>query len=594
MPSLPIIFTTKEDPGFVHDLEERIRRTDNCAFLLEYPTVYIHYWVSCTETYLDKKGEQRKYNQYEVYVGESNNVIERTLQHYSEGENDSNWQFHLTHALNTPEFIVIGHRHFNKSFTLDVENRLIEYIMSARNLKKIHNGRGNPQKKYFPDIEFNPVFRSIWRRLNKYQSELFPPESEIFDSALFKASPLKRLSEAQLKTKDFIIDRVLSALYNNLEGQLIFIQGEAGTGKTVLTTSTFYELITLSENEDLKLDCHLLVNHDQQLTVYSQMAEKLDLGKDKVNKPSSFIHKHSPAEKVDVCLVDEGHLLLTQGNQGYSGRNQLNDIMERARVTVVMFDEYQILNTEEYWEDKLLQSVKNISIKQNNYFVLDHQFRMKCSESTSEWIRRFVLDKCIEHLPPDTENYEVKSFDNVEEMYNAIRQKAKSKESELSRIVATYDWEYIQNKRPKDKEYWQVEIGDWSLPWNYELAKVNPNHYSYGRKKLSWAEQPHTIDEVGSTFSIQGFDLSYVGVILGPSVKFVDGKIQFKPSESKNKKATQNRSLSNGQRQKFGEIFIRNEVKVLLTRGVKGLYIYACDEPLQKALKTIAGTLVSR
>ena len=113
--------------------------------------------------------------------------------------------------------------------------------------------------------------------------------------------------------------------------------------------------------------------------------------------------------------------------------------------------------------------------------------------------------------------------------------------------------------------------------------------YKYGRKKLSWAEQPHTIDEVGSTFSIQGFDLSYVGVILGPSVKFIDGKIVFDPSESKNKKATQNRSLSTGQMQKFGEIFIRNEVKVLLTRGVKGLYIYACDYALREALKTIAG-----
>ena len=357
----------------------------------------------------------------------------------------------------------------------------------------------------------------------------------------------------------------------------------------MLTTSTFYELVTLSEDEDLHLDCHLLVNHDQQLTVYSQMAEKLDLGKDRVNKPSTFIHNHSPRNKVDVCLVDEGHLLLTQGNQGYSGSNQLKDIMERARVTVVMFDEYQILNTEEYWEDDLLQSIKNIAIKQQNFFVLDYQFRMKCSESTAEWISRFALERRIGLLPHDANGYEVKSFDNVEEMYNAIRKKSKSKDSELSRIVATYDWDYIQNKRPQGKKYWQVEIGEWTLPWNYELAKTNPGMYKYGRKKLSWAEQPHTIDEVGSTFSIQGFDLSYVGVILGPSVKFIDGKIVFDPSESKNKKATQNRSLSTGQMQKFGEIFIRNEVKVLLTRGVKGLYIYACDYALREALKTIAG-----
>ena len=202
MPSLPILFTTKEDPGFIQELEERIRNTDNYAFLLEYPTVYIHYWVSNSERYKDINGELREYKQYEVYVGESNNVVERTLKHYSDGESESNWQYQLTHAPNTPEFIVIGHKHFNKSFTLDVENRLIEYIMSARNLKKIHNGRGNPQNKYFPDTEFIPVFKKIWRRLQKCQGDLFPPESEVLDSALFKASPLKRLSEDQLKTKD--------------------------------------------------------------------------------------------------------------------------------------------------------------------------------------------------------------------------------------------------------------------------------------------------------------------------------------------------------------------------------------------------------
>ena len=35
---------------------------------------------------------------YDVYVGESNNVLSRTKQHYKDGENDSNWQYQLTHT----------------------------------------------------------------------------------------------------------------------------------------------------------------------------------------------------------------------------------------------------------------------------------------------------------------------------------------------------------------------------------------------------------------------------------------------------------------------------------------------------------------
>ena len=39
-----------------------------------------------------------------------------------------------------------------------------------------------------------------------------------------------------------------------------------------------------------------------------------------------------------------------------------------------------------------------------------------------------------------------------------------------------------------------------------------------------WAESPHTLNEVGSTFSIQGFDLNYVGVIIGRRLPIAKGK----------------------------------------------------------------------
>lgn len=70
-------------------------------------------------------------------------------------------------------------------------------------------------------------------------------------------------------------------------------------------------------------------------------------------------------------------------------------------------------------------------------------------------------------------------------------------------------------------------IDGWRKPWNYELKSELTPKEQRAIKNLSWAEQSHTIDEVGSTFSIQGFDLNYAGVILGPSVKYRNGKIIF-------------------------------------------------------------------
>ena len=89
---------------------------------------------------------------------------------------------------------------------------------------------------------------------------------------------------------------------------------------------------------------------------------------------------------------------------------------------------------------------------------------------------------------------------------------------------------------------------------------------------------------MGSTFTIQGFDLNYAGVILGPSVKYRNGEIIFDPTASYNAKAIRNRTLSDGSKQQFGEMLIQHEVRVLMTRGVEGLYIYACDKELRDAL----------
>ena len=118
------------------------------------------------------------------------------------------------------------------------------------------------------------------------------------------------------------------------------------------------------------LRCNLIINHDEQITVYEQIAEKLGLT-DKygevVSKPTRFINTHSPNNPVDIAFVDEAHLLWTQGKQSYRGDNQLQDIIERARVTVVMFDENQILTTEQFWESQILDKYREEAKKNKNY-----------------------------------------------------------------------------------------------------------------------------------------------------------------------------------------------------------------------------------
>ena len=570
----PVIAKISDNETALARFEKEID-SGNRELLLNYPTVYVHALAA----------SQR----YEVYIGETNNIVQRTKQHFEEQTNAKSWQARFI-GKNNSYVYVIGHEHFNKSLTLDIENRLMSYMLAAPNVVTIYNKRGNEQRKYYPEEELMPIFDSIWRGLNRLDPLLFPKRREIEDSAIFKASPFHKLTAQQMEAKDHIVELIKKALYSQAIGELVFIEGEAGTGKTVLNSNVFYELSQLysygssTTEEGHPLKCFLLVNHEQQLVVYQQIAHKLgiDRGGEVVCKPTSFINNHSESDPVDVIFVDEGHLLWTQGKQSYRGKNQLEDLRKRAKVVVVMFDEMQTLHTQEYWSAGQVAAMREYAKNNSYYYRLTNQLRIRGSEETKNWILSFIHDNKVLKIPHD-ENYEIRVFDSPEVLHRAIKEKAELKEAKLSRLIATFDWEYTDKRKRDDGTDWMVTIGDWSLPWNLQLPVPRCE------RGLAWAEQDHTINEVGSTFTIQGFDLNYAGVILGESITFRNGKIVIDPSKCKDKKACQNRTLEDGRKKAFAEQFVRNALNVLMTRGVDGLYIYAVDEELRNELKHARG-----
>lgn len=541
--------------------------------IMNFPTVYIHNW---TDT-----------GMYEVYVGESNNIFRRTRDHYQNRIKNESWQHKLMGKDAT--LYIIGHEHFNKSLTLDIENRLMHYLMSVGKVRQVHNARSNPQNRYYPSEEFDIIFRKIWRELHDANEELFPNESVIKDSAIYKASPLHKLTESQEDIKAQILECVDNALKQD-EKQIIFIDGEAGTGKTVLNGSIFYELYCKAEKgEKSDFKCNIVVNHDEQVKVYSDIAKKLGITEkygEVASKASAFLNKHTKDDSVDVVFIDEAHLLFTQGNQGYSGKNQLDDIVKKAKVVIIVFDENQILRMDQYWESQMIDKFRNKAIKQKNHFTLTEQLRINADEETLDWIDSFTKGQIINKIPHN--DYEIKVFDSPTMLEREIQKKASKEESKLSRLIANYDWDYKEGSRPKSRlqKYWEVliEKENWRKPWNYELKKELGAKQKRKINGQSWAEQEHTIGEVGSTYTIQGFDLNYAGVILGESVKYRDGKIIYDPKETSNPKAKIKRTLSDGSKQNFAEELLKHEVRVLMTRGVNGLYIYACDDELREAL----------
>ncbi len=646
-------------------------------YIYKYPTVYV--------VHSENQNQYTNLPEYTVYVGETNNIKNRTNEHYKDDRED--WKEIREKIDHDPKSVwqyVIGHEHFNKSLTLDVENRLMQYLLGSDAVKKLNNRRTNAQGDYYTQDELDRIFSDIWLGLHHQDSTLFPSEGIIRDSALFKASPFHQLSDDQKNAETAIMNAIVDAFSDFADSdlsRLIFVQGAAGTGKTVLLSHLFYRLSTelsvdgylddeddedllVSSNTGDRRKAYILVNHEQQVHVYNQIATKLGLQKksgEVVLKPSQFINKFSekkpngrgipdkPQGKADIVLVDEAHLLLTQGNQGYSGKNMLHDLLRRSKVVVAVFDPNQILQNAQQWSDEELRSLfphheldkssptHNAEMEPferlNRWgceYLLSHirlsqQFRIAADEPTVQWVDDFAggvrvgeWKKDSGEKNPETgeylrEPYVIKVFDSPVELFRAIKEKANLKAGGfdghgLSRVVATYDWPYTGVRENPDSPdgLWNVEMsrdaeGQWRIGpgsrtdrgYNEKVSDDDPDYFCHpwnyqikpqGKKSLSpdqvWAEAPHTINEVGSTFSIQGFDLNYVGVIIGPSVTYRDGRIIFDKSKSCNANATNLRGQED-----YSQKNLRNELNVLLKRGVHGLYLFAVDPELQAELK---------
>lgn len=668
-------------------------------YLLKFPTVYIVHKKEC--------------ERYTVYVGETNNIEERTKQHLNtDTKIRDDWE---KLSEGEVEQYIIANEHFNKSLTLDVENRFMQYLLSVDSINKVNNRRTNPQGEYYPEEEFERIFSEIWLQLHNMDPDLFPEEGIIRDSALFKASPFHKLTPEQKNIEVQVIDIVNEVLKSKNKcdsdsSTLILLEGDAGTGKTVLLSDLFYKICNKlgkiknqlrqynyddieEENDDEDSDYEykrfstisnrktacIIVNHKEQVNVYNQIATKLSLQKNNdelVMLPSQFINRFSeqteqgrgiinrPKRCCDVALIDEAHLLNTQANQAYSGSNMLSDILCRSRVVIAAFDPNQILQSNQRWNSEDLEKLLGTDYKYKNFFknndddcgelllndsisvsvrrfILENQMRMRANENVLEWIKNFVYNGCINTIPicrnyetkkedsnTDNKPFDFKVFDSPIKLFNAIKSKSEEKASGcdghgLSRLVATYDWEYKSNKNNPNavNGTWNVDLycdnnGKWHIglgqyanassyeleilekegkvfshPWNYQLSSQNHAKHSHSIKesKKSWAEQSHTINEIGSTFTIQGFDLNYAGVIIGPSVQYRNGKVVFCPENSRNDKATNKRhskDLSSNKKITLDYSIdnLKNELNVLLKRGVNGLYIFAVDMELEKAL----------
>ncbi|GCD57464.1 hypothetical protein WSS15_21930 [Acetobacter pasteurianus] len=392
------------------------------------------------------------------------------------------------------------------------------------------------------------------------------------NNAKKKLSPFQKLSSAQEALKKDILE--FCKAHQKDEHAIFVIEGDAGTGKSLVINSIFNDLQCMArscQDEDCfsGKENYLIVNHPEMMKLYTNISEDFPyIRKKDFERPTTFINKMNKLEKrADVVLIDEAHLLLTRPDKynRFNQNNHLEEIIKLARIVILVFDEKQVLKFKSYWNKNTLSEILN-GFPVETFYLTD-QFRMHANADVLEWIKNFCSKKVTTF--PKKQNFDFRCFDDAQEMYALIKQK--NSQCGLSRIVATYDYPY----RLDGKEHF-IDEGRFHLRW--DLSKPD--------EKLPWAERPDTINEVGSVYTVQGFDLNYVGLILGPSVMY-DAQadcLRLDPTRYEDGAAFTGKD-GLAQPEQVKEQIMLNAINVLMTRAVRGLYLYAHDPALRKKLR---------
>lgn len=534
-------------------------------------------------------------NDTEAYVGETTSISTRLEQHLSNQA-----------RRGLKEVRIISDETFNKSVILDLESFLISHISADDRFQILQNGNaGQQHHNYYQKEFYESQFDEVWSQLRKLHLAS-RSVNEIENSNLFKYSPYKSLTTDQYQA---CIEIVKSLVENiNLENSSAYIvEGDPGTGKTILVVYLM-KLLSASIQDDVELDDSSLV--ESLLKIHSQCPE-LKLGivipmenlrsiiKEVFSKTYGLSKKMvlSPSEvarsdeEFDILIVDEAHRLKSVRNMsGFEMDNmrknnlrlglredngtQLDWIMKKSRFQVLLYDAQQTIKRTDVDQSKFEVMRKNC-----NFLSLSTQ--MRCGKEGKEYVEQIktIFSPKQPAAPRHFAQYDVKIFDDVKLMTEAIREKDEAPGIGLSRNVAGFAWPWL-TKGQKPYPNNAIETKKYITDGHYDI-EIDGHKYIWNTKANGWVTSANAVNEIGCIHTIQGFDLNYAGVIIGNELKYNTETGHFYVDRDQyfdimGKNSTDDDDLLQ---------YVFNIYKILCTRGMRGTYIYACDEGLREYLK---------
>ena len=353
---------------------------------------------------------------------------------------------------------------------------------------------------------------------------------------------------------------------------VLIVKGGPGTGKTVLAINLLSDFLNES------LSAFYVTKNQAPRAVFKQKLK--DGGFKNVfidtlfQSSGSFID--SATNGIDVLLVDESHRLNEKsGMFSNKGENQTKEIINAAKFSIFFIDEAQRVTL----KDKgTIADIKKFASEQNaeiEEIELDSQFRCNGSDGYLAWLDILLEIRETANANSLEYDYDFRVFDDPNELYDAI---VKRNDNNKARMVAGYCWDWIKAGQ-NNTDVLDITIPEFGFAKSWNLGNTS-----------TWAIDPESIEQIGCIHTCQGLEFDYVGVIIGDDMRYENDRIVTDAT----KRAKTDSSLKGLKKliaedpdaaEEIADKIIKNTYRTLMTRGMKGCYVYCTDTSLAEYLK---------
>ena len=275
----------------------------------------------------------------------------------------------------------------------------------------------------------------------------------------------------------------------------------------------------------------------------------------------------------EALFVDEAHRLNEKSGLFHKGENQIKEIINASRISVFFIDEAQRVTASD------IGSVVEIKHWAKEMSAVIHegkltsQFRCNGSDGYISFLDD-VLEISKEPYTFDNDDYDIEILDDPNDVMDRI--KVLNKIDNKARVLAGYCWDWISKANGNGND---INIDEYNFHYQWNLNRTS-----------TWAIDEDSVDQIGCIHTSQGLEFSYCGVIIGPDLRYENGRVitdytkRAKTDKSLNGLKTLCKRSDQLALEKVDAI-IRNTYKTLLSRAMKGCFVYCTDSALSIYLK---------